>query len=255
MSSRSILSTVVSCLLAVSSAASVNAQVVISQVFGGGGNSGAPFTHDFVELFNRSHEAVDLSGWTLQFGTATGTTSLGSTASTLTELSGLLLPGQYLLVRGASGGANGIALPFPDILDATPPSIAAASAKIALARTTASLGTHCPVGGTFETLVADFVGFGTANCWEGFGAAPAGSNIRALVRIDGGCTDMNDNAGDFIAADPAPRSRASALHVCPGAGPPPAVIPEPRSVLLLATGGALLALFGVPRRRALGIRR
>lgn len=29
--------------------------LVISQVYGGGGNSGAPYTHDFIELFNRGH--------------------------------------------------------------------------------------------------------------------------------------------------------------------------------------------------------
>lgn len=31
----------------------LSADVVISQVYGGGGNSGAPFTHDFIELFIR----------------------------------------------------------------------------------------------------------------------------------------------------------------------------------------------------------
>ncbi len=31
----------------------VSANLVISQVYGGGGNTGAQYTHDFVELFNR----------------------------------------------------------------------------------------------------------------------------------------------------------------------------------------------------------
>ena len=51
-----------------------NAQVVISQVYGGGGNSGATYTHDFIELFNRGTVAQDLTGWSVQYASATGTT-------------------------------------------------------------------------------------------------------------------------------------------------------------------------------------
>ena len=42
------------------------AQVVISQVYGGGGNAGALFRHDFVELFNRGTSVVNLDGWSVQ---------------------------------------------------------------------------------------------------------------------------------------------------------------------------------------------
>lgn len=38
--------------------ADTGTRVVISQVYGGGGNSGATYTNDFIELFNRSAEAV-----------------------------------------------------------------------------------------------------------------------------------------------------------------------------------------------------
>jgi hypothetical protein len=33
-------------------AQAISTTIVISQVYGGGGNSDAPYTHDFVELFN-----------------------------------------------------------------------------------------------------------------------------------------------------------------------------------------------------------
>ena len=42
------------------------AGLVISQVYGGGGNAGALFTHDFVELFNRGGAPVGLAGWSVQ---------------------------------------------------------------------------------------------------------------------------------------------------------------------------------------------
>ena len=40
---------------------------------GAGGNAGATFTHDFIELFNQSPATVNLSGWSVQYISATGT--------------------------------------------------------------------------------------------------------------------------------------------------------------------------------------
>src|SRR5438105_1294393 len=37
--------------------------LVISQVYGGGGNTGAPWRNDFIELFNPTTNGVDISGW------------------------------------------------------------------------------------------------------------------------------------------------------------------------------------------------
>ena len=39
-------------------AQAVSTTIVISQVYGGGGNTGAPYTHDFIELFNRGTTTV-----------------------------------------------------------------------------------------------------------------------------------------------------------------------------------------------------
>ena len=47
---------------------------MISQVFGGGGNSGAPFRNDFIEIFNAGNSTVNLSGWSVQYASATAST-------------------------------------------------------------------------------------------------------------------------------------------------------------------------------------
>jgi len=39
---------------------------VVAEVYGGGGNAGATYAHDFVELFNRTKQAVDLTTWRVQ---------------------------------------------------------------------------------------------------------------------------------------------------------------------------------------------
>jgi hypothetical protein len=41
--------------------------VIIRQVCGGGGNSGAVYKQDFAELFNRSSAAVSLAGWSIPY--------------------------------------------------------------------------------------------------------------------------------------------------------------------------------------------
>jgi len=85
------LNTVLSLFVALPALAQTGS-VVISQVYGGGGNTGAPLQADFIELFNRSEATVALTGWTVQYASAAGTT-WDSTA-----VSGNLRPGQYYLV-------------------------------------------------------------------------------------------------------------------------------------------------------------
>ncbi|HJX90774.1 MAG TPA: lamin tail domain-containing protein, partial [Pyrinomonadaceae bacterium] len=81
-------------------------QIVISQIYGGGGNSGAPFRNDFIELFNSGSTAQSLAGLTVQYGGATATTW------SVTSLPSVVLsPGQYFLIQEASGGTNGTLLP------------------------------------------------------------------------------------------------------------------------------------------------
>jgi len=54
-------------LLVVPVAQSASSDMVVSQVYGGGGNSGATYANDFVELFNRGTAAVDLGTWSVQY--------------------------------------------------------------------------------------------------------------------------------------------------------------------------------------------
>ena len=55
------------------SASTDGTRVVISEVYGAGGNSGALYNRDFVELYNPADAAVDLDGLSVQYRSATGT--------------------------------------------------------------------------------------------------------------------------------------------------------------------------------------
>ncbi len=85
--------------------------VLITEVYGGGGNSGAVYNQDFVELYNPGTEAISLAGWSIQYYTSTGTTP-SKTIAFEENLS--IMPLQHFLV-GASGGDVGISLPGKDL--------------------------------------------------------------------------------------------------------------------------------------------
>lgn len=183
-------------------------QVVISQVYGGGGNTGAIYTHDFIELFNRGTSSVSLNGWSVQYASATGTSWSKTDLTNIT-----LAPGQYYLIQQAQGAGGTTPLPTPDVTGTIAMSGTAGKVALLNVNTLITSGTSCPTGST----VIDFVGFGTtANCFEGAGATPAPSNINAVKRALNGCTENNNNAADFAATNPTPRNTASTLNPCSG---------------------------------------
>ena len=184
-------------------AAPPQGNVVISQIFGAGGNSGAPFTNDYIELFNRSQSPVNITGWSAQYASSTGA------SWQKVDLSGTLAPGQYFLIQLASGGSNGEPLPAPDAGGNI--TMAATTGKVALVINNALLNTSCPIGPN----VVDFVGYGNnPNCFEGSGPTPAPASDKAAARIGQGCADTNDNSTNFVALAPAPRNKTSPFNVC-----------------------------------------
>lgn len=203
---RKIYLQLLGCCLAVLFSFYGHAQVVISQVYGGGGNSGATLKNDFIELFNPTSSTIDLSGWSVQYASASGT------AWQVTPLSGSIAPGHYYLIQEAAGAAGTQDLPTPDAIGTI--LMSGTSAKVALVNSTVALAGACPSG------VIDLVGFGTANCFEGSGAVATLSNSTAAIRSANGCTDTNNNTSDFITGTPNPRNSASPANSCGGCTPP-----------------------------------
>jgi hypothetical protein len=206
--SRALLLVLLAALVVLPAAAhAATSDVVVSQIYGGGGNAGATFRNDYVELFNRGSASVDLSGWTVQYATAAGT------SWQTTALSGTIAAGRYYLVQLASNADVGAVIPAPNATGTS--NLAGTSGKIALVRGTAALTCGASVGScSTDPLVADLVGYGDASDFEGAGSVDALSNTLAAVRANGGCTDTGSNASDFTADTPAPRNSSSAAHTC-----------------------------------------
>ncbi|NUR94209.1 MAG: nuclease, partial [Kribbellaceae bacterium] len=165
--------------------------VVITEVYGGGGNSGAPYTNDFVELTNNSSAPVDVSGWSVQYASAAGT------SWQVTKLTGSIAPGAAYLVQ-ESGGANGQPMPAPNVTGTIPMSATAGKVALVTNQTALACGSACHA----DPAVRDYVGFGSANDSE-TAPAPGLSNTTSAARSNPK-QDSDNNSADFAAGNPSP---------------------------------------------------
>ncbi len=212
--------------------------VVISEVYGGGGNSGATYTNDFIELYNPTDSLISLNGWSVQYASATGT------SYNPTPLSGTIPPKGYYLVQEAQGAGGSVSLPTPDAIGSL--ALSGSTGKVVLSK--GSTG----VSGISDANVVDFVGWGaTATPYEGTGPAPGTSNTTSIERkanasstttsmSSGGADesagngyDSNNNAADFVTRSPQPQNSGSPSEPLSSAGDqnPPSVL----SVRVLST--------------------
>ena len=167
--------------------------VVLSEVYGGGGNSQALYANDYVELFNRTRDPVELTGWSI------GYSSVASTTWRSVPLTGSIRAYHYYLVRlGSAGGSGTAKLPAPDV-----------TGSINIARTGGKVRLMSPSG------VHDLLGYGKSpNASEGTRQPAPDDNKRSITRIHAGCTDTDNNDKDFMLRTPSPRNKASSGYAC-----------------------------------------
>jgi hypothetical protein len=191
-------------LLAVAPAhAAGSNSLMITQFYpmgGTGGSAPSTYTTNYVEIYNNGYAAIDLTNWTIQFQAASGAMSTstsyylgGSTVTYANGFTGILQPGQYMLVQTATAGAGNANLSSsitPDLnITATTPTVAGGTAAIATlfnatAGQIALVNGTTPVTctGTTPSGAADFVGYGTASCYEGAGAVAMSTGSSTKVR-------------------------------------------------------------------------
>ncbi|MCZ9299035.1 ExeM/NucH family extracellular endonuclease [Corynebacterium hesseae] len=176
-------------------AAADGSNAVISEVYGGGGNKGAAFTNDFIELYNPTSADLDLTGWSVEYLSASGNSGGKH------ELSGSIPAGGYFLIQ-EGGGDTGEPLPSPD-----------AEGNLNLSGSKGSVKLYDASGAE-----VDLVGYGAASLSEGSPSQALNNSTSAQRDAEG--SDTDDNAADFSAATPTPKSAG-------GAAPQPDPDPTP----------------------------
>ena len=237
---------------------------MINEVYGGGGNTGAAYTYDFVELYNPTDAAISLSGMSLQYRSGASTAVPG--AAGVNTLSGSVAKHGHFLVQLAAGtSVTDKPLPGVDLaVTASPLALSGSGGQIYLVNGTSPVAaqTNSAAPWTFATSVVDFVGWGTSTTvFEGSNRAGATANGTSISRGALG-VDSDDNAVDFApAATPTPEGSAS-----DGGAPAPlalATVPNTKilagssvSIQTSASGGSgdvTFALTGTPDTAGLSI--
>ena len=181
--------------------------VVISQIYGGGGNAGATYKNDFIELFNPGTSPLNVAGWSVQYASSAGTTWQ------TTAITGTIQPGHYFLVQESQGSGGTTNLPTPDVIGTI--AMSGTAGKVFLSRSTVALTGACPAGGA----VVDGVSYGTAASDCGSKTTATLSNTTAALRGANGCTYTGDLSKDFSAVAPNPRNASASSTTCPVSQP------------------------------------
>ena len=196
--------------------------IVLSQIYSGGGNPGSTYQNNYLEFFNRTNSTVDFSGWRIHLAPATGPFNL---VISFVNSRGIGIPAhKYLSIKFGPANNNGAPVPadiaapsdpivVPGFPPFPPPNISP-SGKVFITPPSdgSSPGGICPLP---NPQIVDFVGYGaTANCFEGTGPTATIGNTTAALRKAGGCTDTDNNANDFLADTPTPRNSSTPANNC-----------------------------------------
>jgi 5'-nucleotidase len=189
--------------LALNATASANpagTSLVISEVYGGGNNSGAAFNADFVELYNPTGSAISLGGKSIQYRSAGGT----GAATNVFALPAVSVPaGKHFLVSGAGGTTNGAALPTADASSGL--NLSGTGGQVYLADSVSGIDPNTPAGAggsTFTSQVIDFVGWGTSTTTSFEGTRAAATTNGTSISRNAAGADTDVNSADFAVANP-----------------------------------------------------
>jgi 5'-nucleotidase len=194
-------------------AVSADAAVLINEVYGGGGNSKATYTHDFVELVNVSSAPVSLDGWTLQYAAAGGDKKFSAQ-----PLSGTIAAGRTFLVQEAKGQGGTTPLPAPDAVGSL--ALSGTTGKVALVSSSAA------ITGPNDAGVVDYVAWGDSATPAAGSPASATENATSISR-NASHTNTAVNSADFAVGAPTPQNSASGAEPTPGPTGTASPTPQP----------------------------
>ena len=196
--------------------------VMISGVYGGGGNGGAPYNKDYIELFNNTEAPINLEGYTLYYGAAAG--NFNNTNS-LTFPEGAVIEAKSFMLIAADGGATGADLPDPCFTH--PANLSGTAGKVLLLSENIGTVTNPSNMAGIAAIpgYVDYVPYGTTAV-PVFGTATANlSNTTAAHRkYNEGTMQYTFNVGDdFTVGAPNPKGGCPfigdpTLYIITGAG-------------------------------------
>ncbi|MDP3043133.1 MAG: lamin tail domain-containing protein [bacterium] len=177
--------------------------ILISEIYGGGGNSGSYWKNDFIEIYNPNNFSIPLDGWSVQYASATGD------FKGITKLNKNIPAKSYYLIQGQAEGGGEMNIPMPDATGDI--SMSATAGKVAL------VNNANPIISKADENVIDFIGYGSANEFEGQATSSPGGNVKSLARkiVNGIMQDTDNNNIDFEIKNPPEPQNSSLIAVSP----------------------------------------
>jgi len=202
---KSIYATILFVFVLVTTAKAQVNHVVIGALYGGGSNTGALYTNDFIELFNPTASPISLTNYSVQYAPAT------SSSWKVQPINAIIPAGSYYLIQLGGSGSAGVALPTADVIGTI--NLSATTGKVALVNTINPL----PDNGIGDSTAIDLVGYGpTATGYE-TAPSPALTAKKCLVRANSGCANIGDNSSDFSTSTSfVPQNSSSPVNICGG---------------------------------------
>ncbi|MEV1119037.1 endonuclease/exonuclease/phosphatase family protein [Actinosynnema sp. NPDC049800] len=170
---------------------------LIAEVYGGGGNSGATLTQDFVELANAGAAPVAVDGWSVQYLPASAS---ASSQWQVTPLTGSIAAGGRFLVAQAKGAGGTVELPAPDVTGTI--AMGGSGGTIALVTETSALTCKTAADCAADARVRDLVGYGSSTVVRE--TTPTANPGNATSAARPALTDTDNNSADFTIGAPTP---------------------------------------------------
>lgn len=189
--------------------------VIITEVYGGGGNSGSTLKNDFIELFNNSQEAVNISGWSIQYYSSVGT-GTATSGNTFVFPENSIIPARaHYLVQCAAGQSGSESLPTPDAISSI--SFGTTAGKVILYTTSAPQSISNLTTIIENSYFKDYVPYGSSAkpVWNTpMGAVTGSTSATRILNANGNNYLYTRNIGnDFEVVTPNP---SNSSHVISG---------------------------------------
>lgn len=185
--------------------------VIITEVYGAGGNSGAILKNDFIELYNTTNSPINIGGWSVQYYSATGTA-----ANVTTIPAGTIIPAKSHFLIQQAGGANGSELYQPDLTGSI--AMAAASGKVILFTFNTAVTTTSDINSIIgHSNFKDYVPYGASTPVWGSAVGTISTTTSATRKMVAGEYVYTQNIGnDFEVVTPTPQNTGKYRSVASG---------------------------------------